>query len=67
MDALPLEERLERALEEERMLTDIQYENVRDLTTEIVSDSIEQNFVQLNLLKQNYMHRLLKRSRKKHE
>ena len=49
--SLPLEDRLEKVMEEDRMLTDIQYENVKDVVQAINGDGIEGNQVQLNLLK----------------
>ena len=44
MEDLPLDEKLERMIGDDKILTEIQYENVCDLMNQITKESIEQNF-----------------------
>jgi len=44
LEDLPLDEKLEKMIGDDKILTEIQYENVSDLMSEIVTESIEQNF-----------------------
>ena len=46
---------------DDKVLTEIQYENVSELMNTIIKESIEQNYTQLRLLKSNFEQRLLKR------
>jgi hypothetical protein len=41
---LPLDEKLEKMIGDDKVLTEIQYENVSDLMNVIVKESIEQNY-----------------------
>ena len=41
LDALELDEKLERLIDDDKVLTEIQYENVQDIMTAIVSESLE--------------------------
>ena len=44
LEDLPLDEKLERMIGEDMVLTDIQYENVQETMGQIVKENIEQNF-----------------------
>jgi len=61
LEGLNLEEQLEKLIDDDKVLTEIQYENVQETMHTIVAENIEQNFTQLRLLKQNLMDRLLKK------
>ena len=61
LDMLDLESKLERLIDDDEILTEIQYENVQDLMKSIVEENVTQNFTQLRLLKANLMDKLLKR------
>lgn len=61
LDAMTLEEKLEKLIDDDKVLTEIQFENVQEKLNTIVKEDIEQNFTQLRLLKSNFMDRLLKR------
>ena len=61
LDALPLGQRLERLVDDDKILTEIQFENVKESMDTIVKESIESNFTQLRLLKSNFMERLINR------
>jgi len=56
-----LAERLEKLIDADKILTDIQYDNVREVMKTIVSESLEQNHNQLRLLTKNFMGRLMKK------
>ena len=43
------------------MLSDIQYENVKEIMDTIIKENIEANFTQLRLLQDNLVKRLLKK------
>lgn len=58
---LDLDEKLEKLIDDDKVLTEIQFENVQDLMNTIVAENITQNFTQLRLLKNNLMDKLLKR------
>ena len=61
IENLPLDEKLEKMIGDDKILTDIQFENVQEVMGEIVKEKIEQNFMQLRLLKSNFESKLLKR------
>ena len=63
IEQLPLAERLEKLIDADKILTDIQYDNVRDVMQTIVSESLEQNHNQLRLLTKNFMDRLMKKQK----
>jgi len=44
LEDLPLDEKLEKMIGDDKILTEIQYQNVSELMSEIVTESIEQNF-----------------------
>ena len=64
---MELDEKLERLIDDDKVLTEIQYENVQDLMTAIIAENLEQNFTQLRLLKSNFMDRLMKRGGNKRD
>lgn len=41
---LDLDEKLEKLIDDDKVLTEIQYENVQELMSTIVAENIEQNF-----------------------
>lgn len=61
IELLPLDEKLEKMIGDDKVLTDLQYENVQEVMNTIVKESVEQNYTQLRLLKSNFEQRLLKR------
>ena len=61
LESLDLDEKLEKLIDDDKVLTELQYENVQDLMNAIVTENIEQNEIQLRLLKSNMMDRLLKK------
>jgi len=65
LESLDLDEKLEKLIDDDKVLTEIQYENVQDLMNAIVTENIEQNEIQLRLLKSNMMDRLLKKGNSK--
>ena len=65
LEALPLEQKLEKLIDDDKVLTELQYENVQDLMNTIVKENVEQNFTQLRLLKSNFNDRLLKKGSNK--
>ena len=67
LDMMELDEKLERLIDDDKVLTEIQYENVQDLMTAIIAENLEQNFTQLRLLKSNFMDRLMKRGGNKRD
>ena len=44
LDMLDLESKLERLIDDDEILTEIQYENVQDLMKSIVEENVTQNF-----------------------
>lgn len=61
MEQLPVAEKLEKMISDDKILTEIQYDNVQELMNAIVKENIESNFTQLRLLKSNFEQKLLKR------
>lgn len=61
LEMLDLDAKLEKLIDDDKILTDIQYENVQDLFKSIVEENVSQNFTQLRLLKDNLLNKLLKR------
>ena len=50
LEGLELEEKLQRLVDEDKVLSDIQYENVKEIMDTIIKENIEANFTQLRLL-----------------
>ena len=44
LEDLPLDEKLEKMIGDDKILTEIQYENVQEIMDQIVKENIEQNF-----------------------
>ena len=44
LEDLPLDEKLEKMIGDDKILTEIQYENVQEIMGQIVKENIEQNF-----------------------
>jgi len=44
LEGLNLEEQLEKLIDDDKVLTEIQYENVQETMHTIVAENIEQNF-----------------------
>ena len=61
MEGLELEEKLQKLVDEDKVLSDIQYENVKEIMDTIIKENIEANFTQLRLLQDNLVKRLLKK------
>ena len=50
LEGLELEEKLQRLVDEDKVLSDIQYENVKEIMDTIIKENIEATFTQLRLL-----------------
>ena len=50
LEGLELEEKLQKLVDEDKVLSDIQYENVKEIMDTIIKENIEANFTQLRLL-----------------
>ena len=44
IELLPLDEKLEKMIGDDKVLTDLQYENVQEVMNTIVKESVEQNY-----------------------
>ena len=58
MDAMSLADQLDNAIDDDQRLTEIQYENVREVMDAIIYDNLDHNLTQLQLLKANFFERL---------
>ena len=64
-NVLTLEEKLDKLIDDDKVLTQDQYESIQELTDSIVKENVEQNFTQLRLLKDNFDNKLITKSKKK--
>ena len=67
MDAMCLEDQLNNAIDDDKRLTEIQYENAKEIMDGIVKEQLEHNFTQLRLLRANMIDRLLVKTQKQEQ
>ena len=59
LSTLTLEEKLEKLIDDDKILTQDQYESIQDLTDNIVKENLEANMTQLRLLEDNFNTKLM--------
>ena len=61
IELLPLDEKLERLISADVQLSELKFENLKQIFNESISEGVGQNFTQMRLLKMNFIDRLMKR------
>ena len=62
---MPLAEKIERLTMNEKILSELKFDNLKEILEESIHEGMGQNFTQMRLLKMNFIDRLMVKTKRR--